>query len=140
MSDNVVSILNQFTTPKTSSQTTSALESYEAATLEPPHRRAYGIRINYSDGMIAQPDYALYKYTISASSDRLAIFFTIGVAVVTGQNVRSLLDGLLDQRTRSIQAFDPKRHKPLKDGEPRIDRILWQSQKDIDRQIDQEMP
>ena len=123
MSDKIVSIFDRFSSSKTNEQPKTALESYQAATLER--------KINYSDGRILQIDYNYHKYAVSDVPDCLILVFTIGAVVIDGQNLRLLLDDLLDQRIRALQPFDANRHKPVKEGEPVIHAIRWQSMKSI---------
>ena len=132
MSDKIVSIFDRFSSSKTNEQPKTALESYQAATLERSNKQAFGIKINYSDGRILQIDYNYHKYAVSDVPDCLILVFTIGAVVIDGQNLRLLFDDLLDQRIRALQPFDANRHKPVKEGEPLIHAIRWQSMKAIE--------
>lgn len=129
MSDKIVGIFERISQGKSGEQAVtadnSALEPYRAALTERPGKRAWSIRFYHSNGEVEQINYSHRKYDLSVQPDRLGISFTTGVIMLTGKNLRLLLDDLQDERIRALQPFDPARHKAPKADEPFIETIAW---------------
>lgn len=135
MSDKTAHASDRFFSSQANDQPQTALEQYQAATLESSYERASGIRITFGNSSILQVGYAYHKYALSGVSNCLILVFTFGAIVINGQNLRLLLDGILEQRIRELQPFDANRHRPTKESEPVIHTIRWYSMEGLEELV-----
>lgn len=124
MSDNV-SIFNRYA-PKAAEAKPSGKEAYRAADMEVDGLAAHRLRIDYSNGDVGM---FLYGNLISvyASGGAISLMFTSGVVYLEGDNLNELLDGLHDERIRTLRAFNENRHISLGSGDVTIRLMEYQS-------------
>lgn len=104
MSDNV-SFLDQYAPQGTGADGSA----YRAADTAAGEGFTHRLRIDYSNG-----DTNIFHYanliSVYASGGALSLLFTSGMVYLEGDNLGELLDGLHDERIRTLRAFDPQRH------------------------------